>query len=263
MILRSASIASKVALVTGASRGIGRAIALRLAADGIFIAATGRDIAALASLVDEIGNLGGRARAFAHDLMDKTEQATLVDDVLTSLSRIDILVNSAGATKRGDFLQQPDAEWIDGFGLKFFAAVNLTRLTWLQLRSVHGAVLNIAGIGARTPIADFAVGASVNAALLAFTKAMAARGVVDGVRVNAINPGAVRTDRFRRRLDAIIAAEGVDAVEAEARFVAASGITRVGEPADVANLAAFILSEQGAWLQGALLDIDGGETKSL
>jgi NAD(P)-dependent dehydrogenase (short-subunit alcohol dehydrogenase family) len=263
MTVRSSSLAGKVATVTGASRGIGRAIALRLAAEGASVAASGRDVGLLNDLIAEITNEGGHAQAFAYDLLEMNAPESLIDAIQARFSGIDILVNSAGATKRGDFLQQSDADWIDGFGLKFFAAVRLTRLAWPQLRKAKGAVLNIAGIGARTPIADFAVGASVNAALLAFTKAMAARGVTDGVRVNAINPGAVRTGRFRRRLDAIIAAEGVDAVAAEARFVAASAITRVGEPADVANLAAFILSEQGAWLQGAILDIDGGETKSL
>jgi NAD(P)-dependent dehydrogenase (short-subunit alcohol dehydrogenase family) len=263
MTVRSSSLAGKVAIVTGASRGIGRAIALRLAADGAVIAANGRDTSLLNGMVTEITRTGGQAQAFAYDLLETNAPGALIDAVQARFSGIDILVNSAGATKRGDFLQQPDTDWIDGFCLKFFAAVRLTRLAWPQLRAARGAVLTIAGIGARTPIADFAVGASVNAALLAFTKAMAARGVADGVRVNAINPGAVRTDRFRRRLDAIIAAGGVSAVTAEARFVAASAITRVGEPADVANLAAFILSEQGAWLQGALLDIDGGETKSL
>ena len=195
--------------------------------------------------------------------MQEPGAASLVGAVLERHPALHILVNSAGATKRGDFLQQSDADWTDGFGLKLFAAVRLTRLAWPHLRETKGAVLNIAGIGARTPMAEFTIGASVNAAFIAFTKAMAARGVTDGVRVNAINPGAVRTDRFHRRLDAIIAAEGLDAAAAEARFVANSAITRVGEPSDVAALAAFILSDQGEWLQGAMLDIDGGETKSL
>src|SRR6185369_3367644 len=113
----------------------------------------------------------------------------------------------------------------DGFALKFFGAVRLTRAAWPHLKRQSGSVVNIAGIGGRTPGPQFTIGGSVNAAVLSFTKAIADLGIRDHVQVNAINPGAIRTERLARRL-------GGD----EAVFVRASNIRRVGEPDDIANL---------------------------
>jgi 3-oxoacyl-[acyl-carrier protein] reductase len=257
------ALKGKIALVTGASRGIGRAIASHLAREGAHIAATGRDGEALDALVSEVAAGGGVARAFIADLLAEDAPAALVRAVVDAFGGIDILVNNAGATKRGDFLTQPESDWADGFGLKFFAAVRLTRAAWPGLQKRAGAVLNIIGIGARTPHSDVAVGASVNAALAAFTKTIAARGVVDGVRVNAIHPGSVRTGRLQRRLDVIAERSGGDLAAAEAEMRREAKITRFGEPSDIAALAAFILSREGEWLHGSLIDMDGGETKAL
>ena len=113
---------------------------------------------------------------------------------------IDIVVNNAGATKRGDFFELTDADWADGFALKFMGAVRLTRAAWPHLKARRGSVLNIIGAGGRTPSAEFTIGGSVNGACLSFTKAVADIGIQDGVQVNAINPGRVKTDRFQQTL---------------------------------------------------------------
>ena len=111
--------------------------------------------------------------------------------------------------------------------------------------------------------APFAIGGSVNAALLSLTKALAEQGVQDGVQVNAINPGPVRTDRLQARLKMISRERGGDLAEAEVAMVREMRITRIGEPEDIANLVAFLVSPQGSLIHGALIDIDGGETKTL
>ncbi len=182
---------------------------------------------------------------------------------LQAAGRIDILVNNAGATKRGDFLQLNDEEWMDGYALKLFGAVRLTRAAWPHLKTAGGSVVNIAGVGGRTPGAQFTIGGSVNAALLSLTKALADLGVGDGVQVNAINPGSVRTDRLQKRLEAAAKEHGGDLDTAAARMVQQARITRFGEPEDIAGLVAFIVGPQGCWLQGALIDMDGGQTKTL
>ena len=156
-----------------------------------------------------------------------------------------------------------DDEWADGFALKFFGSVRLVRAAWPQLKERSGSVVNIVGVGGRTPGADFAIGGSVNAALLSFTKALAAVGVRDGVQVNAVNPGFVRTDRLEARLQTVAQEQGFSPAEAAERMVKAAGVTRLGEPEDVANLVAFIVSPRGRLLQGALIDIDGGQTKTI
>ncbi len=230
---------NKVAIVTGASRGIGKAIAELLTERGVTCARCA---------------LHAAEGVIALDLRKPDAPAELVRQTVEQFGRIDIVVNNAGATKRGEFVELTDDDWMDGFALKLFGAVRLTRAAWPHLQASQGSVVNIAGTGGRTPGAAFAVGGSVNAALLSFTKSLAETGIQDGVQVNAVNPGAVRTDRLKKRLKVFAS---------EDEFVRAEKVTRVGEPADIANLVAFITSPEGRFLQGALIDMDGGATKTI
>ncbi len=253
----------KVAIVTGASRGIGRAIAMRLARDGAKTVLCARDVAALEDGVKEITAAGGTAASIALDLRLAGSPAQLAEFAVKQFGGIDIVVNNAGATKRGVFLELTDDDWADGFALKFFGAVRLTRAAWPHLKASRGSVVNISGGGGRTPGAEFAIGGSVNAAMQSFTKAMAEVGIADGVQVNVINPGLVRTGRFQKRLEAVAKEQRVDLATAERQMVAASKTTRVGEPEDIAALVAFIVGAEGRFLQGAMIDMDGGSTKTL
>jgi len=257
------TLAGKRTIVTGASRGIGRAIALRLAAEGARVVLTARDAAALAEARETIRAAGGEAYPMALDLRLPEAPAHLAAFALEVLGGIDIVVNNAGATKRGDFEALTEEDWRDGFALKFFGAVCLTRAAWPHLKKSRGSVLFISGIGGRTPGAQFAIGGSVNAALLSLTKALAEAGLADGIRVNAINPGTIRTARFEKRLETLARQRGLRSAEAEAAFVRDAGVTRIGEPEDVAALAAFVLGPEGSLFHGAILDLDGGATKTL
>lgn len=257
------SSASRVAIVTGANRGIGRAIALRLAQDGMRIVLTARDAVLLKNVAEEIRAAGGAAVEVAGDLRAAELPARIVAAALEAFGRIDVLVNNAGATKRGLFLELAEDDWLDGFALKFFGAVRLIREAWPQLKTAGGSIVNIAGIGGRTPGAEFAIGGSVNAALLSLTKALADQGVADGVQVNAINPGRVKTDRLTRRLQVQAEQAGLSPADAETQMIQAAGITRFGEPREIADLVAYLFSPQGRFFQGSLIDIDGGETKTV
>lgn len=257
------ALSNKVAIVTGASRGIGRAIALKLAEDGVAVMMAARNAELLKDAQVEIENKGGKAAWLSLDLREPETPSLLVGKTIEVLGGIDIVVNNAGATKRGDFLTLGEDDWQDGFALKFFGAVRLLRAAWPILKQRKGSVVNIAGIGGRTPGTQFTIGGSVNAAMLSFTKAMADVGVGDGVQVNAINPGAVRTARLVTRLQTLSKEKGISAAEAEALMVTDSSITKIGEPKDVANLVAFIVSPQNRYLHGALIDLDGGTTKTM
>jgi 3-oxoacyl-[acyl-carrier protein] reductase len=257
------SLPGRVAIVTGASRGIGRAIALRFAHKGLRVILTARDAAALQTAVQQIRASGGEAASVALDLRPPDSAARLIDFTLQTFGGIDIVVNNAGATRRGNFLALSDDDWSDGFALKFFGAMRLTRAAWPHLKERSGSVVYISGIGGRTPGKEFTIGGSVNAALLSFTKALADLGIADGVQVNAINPGAVRTDRLHHRLARIAEEASIDLAQAERRFVERSGITRVGEPDDIAELVAYIVSPAGRFIHGSLIDIDGGQTKTI
>jgi NAD(P)-dependent dehydrogenase (short-subunit alcohol dehydrogenase family) len=251
----------RVAIVTGSSRGIGRAIAGRLAAEGARVVLTARDAGLLKRAVDEIEEQGGTAQAIAIDLRTADAAQRVVDFAKASYRQIDLLVNNAGATKRGDFFELTEEDWADGFALKFFGAVRLTRAAWPHLKASGGSVVNISGVGGRMPGPHFTIGGSVNAALISFTKAMADVGIQDGVQVNVVNPGSIRTDRYRRMLEASAAHQGLDPAEAEKRIIEGHKITRIGEPEEIAALVAFVASPEGRLLQGAMIDMDGGATK--
>ena len=258
-----ASLSGKVAIVTGASRGIGRAIAVRLAKDGAKTVLCARSAGDLEAAVKEIESAGGTAASMALDLRLPESPAQLGDFAVRHFGGIDIVVNNVGATKRDDFLKLTDDDWLDGFALKFFGAVRLTRAAWPHLKASRGSVINISGAGGRTPGAEFAIGGSVNAAMQSFTKAMAELGIADGVQVNVINPGSIRTARLQKRLAALAAERGTDLAAAERQMIAATKTTRIGEPEDIAALVAFIAGPEGRFLQGSMIDMDGGATKTL
>jgi NAD(P)-dependent dehydrogenase (short-subunit alcohol dehydrogenase family) len=253
----------KTAIVTGASRGIGRAISVRLARDGANTVLCARDADALRNAVQEIERAGGRADCVALDLRLPESAARVVEFAISKFGGIDIVVNNAGATKRADFFELTDEDWADGFALKFFGAVRLTRAAWPYLKASKGSVVNISGIGGRTPGAEFTIGGSVNAAMLTFTKAMAEVGIRDGVQINAINPGTIRTDRFQKRLEAFAKEKGIEVGAAEQQFVVNAKTTRIGEPEDIAALVAYIAGPGGSLLHGSLIDMDAGATKTV
>ena len=253
------SLEGKVAIVTGASRGIGAEIAEELAREGASVMLAARSAETLRTRAAEIGE---RAATHVADLRESAAPAALAAATLSRFGRIDVVVANAGATKRGDFLELSDADWQDGFALKFFAHMRLIRAAWPELKKSRGSVVIISGVGGRTPGAEFTIGGSVNAALLSLTKALADRSVVDGIRVNTINPGDVRTDRLARRVKAAAERYGVDAAEAERRMVAEDRVVRFGEPADIAGLVSFIVGPRGGFLHGSIIDMDGGKTKT-
>jgi 3-oxoacyl-[acyl-carrier protein] reductase len=255
---------NKVALVTGASRGIGQGIALSLADEGCDVAITGRDEAALKEVAAAIKAKGRKVVTSVLDLRKEGTEKPLIEAVRNGFGRLDILVNNAGATKRGNFLTElSDADWADGFALKFFAHVRLTREAWPLLKAQNGSLVTIAGIGGKEPEAPFTIGSSVNAACVAFTKAMADIGKSDGVQVNSINPGRVETERLWRRFRATMDASGRAEADVREEYRAQFGISRFGTVEDIGSLIAFLTSQHGRWLHGATIDIDGGEVRSV
>jgi len=256
-------LAGKVALVTGSSRGIGRGIALTLAQEGCDVMLTGRDEQALREAAAGVEKHDRKAKYLALDLREEKAAATLAAFVKESFGRLDILVNNAGTTKRGDFLALTDADWANGYALKFFAHVRLSRAAWPLLRDARGSIVTIGGTSGRIPIAAFTIGSSVNAACAAFAKALADLGKTDHVQVNTIHPSYVETERFWRRIKADVARTGNSEAEVREWHRQDINVTRFGTPEDIASLIAFIVSPRGRWLHGATIDMDGGEVPTL
>jgi NAD(P)-dependent dehydrogenase (short-subunit alcohol dehydrogenase family) len=254
-------LSDKVAIVTGASRGIGRAIAETLHAEGMRLVVAARSREPLEELAAALGP--GRCVPMAVDLREAEAPAAVVAAAVAQFGRLDLLVNNAGATKRGDFLTLAEADWDDGFRLKFFAAVRGCRAAWPHLQTTQGSIVSIVGIGGRTGTAEFAIGGTVNAALLNLTKVLADRGVQDGVRVNAINPGAIGTERLQTRLRSFAAERQIELASAETEMARALGIARFGQPVEIARVVAFLASPLAQFCQGAIVDVDGGQTRTL
>jgi 3-oxoacyl-[acyl-carrier protein] reductase len=253
-------LSGKVAIVTGASKGIGRAIAQTLASEGMRVSVVARSRDQLMTLA---APLGAACLVQSVDLTDADTPAAVVAATVQRFGRLDVLVNNAGSTKRGDFLALTESDWSDGFGLKFFGAMRCSRAAWPHLQASRGTIVNIIGVGGRTGSAEFAIGGAVNAALMNLTKVLADRGVKDGVRVNAINPGGIKTDRLQTRLKTFAAERAVDPADAEQQMAQAFGIARFGEPEEIARLVAFLASPQAAFCQGSIVDADGGQTRTL
>jgi NAD(P)-dependent dehydrogenase (short-subunit alcohol dehydrogenase family) len=250
----------KVAIVTGASKGIGRAIAHTLAGEGMRLVVVARSRDQLDTLALPMGDA---CLVQAADLTNSTAPAAVVAAAVERFGGLDVLVNNAGSTKRGDFLTLSEADWDDGFGLKFFGAMRCSRAAWPHLQASRGTIVNIVGIGGRTGTAEFAIGGAVNAALLNLTKVLADRGVKDGVRVNAINPGGIATDRLQTRIKSFAAEHNLDLSEAEQQMARSMGVARFGQPDEIARLVAFLVSPQAAFCQGSIVDADGGQTRTL
>lgn len=257
-------LTGSVAVVTGASKGIGEAIARRLAADGADLVIAARTQADLDAVAQSItSDTGRRVEVVAADLATEEGSQALLSAATGAFDKIDILVNNAGATKGGKFLDLGDDVWEDGFALKFHGAVRLCRLFWPPLVESNGSVVNIIGGLARTPAPDIMIGGAVNAAFSNFTKALAGIGLRDDVNVNAVLPGPTVTERFASLLATRADAAGKTPEEFEQGMVTKQGVRRLGQPDDVAATVSFLCSPEARHVQGVSIGVDGGATAGL
>jgi 3-oxoacyl-[acyl-carrier protein] reductase len=251
----------KVVVVTGGSRGIGREIAVDFARAGAQTVIVSSSDANLAAAAKTIGAAGGPATlAITADLRKLEGVQQVLDTVKTKFGRCDVLVNSAGATKAGNFVDLPDEAWMDGYALKLFGCVRMCRAFWPMLKAASGFVVNIGGGAARSPGADFSIGASVNAAMGNFSKALSQQGKKDGVNVNVIHPGATDTERFGELLDMRSRASGKSIDQLRTEATTKDGIRRIGTPGDISALTLFLCSDKARHIQGTAIAVDGGAT---
>jgi NAD(P)-dependent dehydrogenase (short-subunit alcohol dehydrogenase family) len=250
----------KVVVVTGGSRGIGREIALEFTRQGAQTAIVSSSEANLAAAVKTIAAAGAAPLSIATDLRTLDGCQRAFDAVKAKFNRCDILVNSAGATRAGNFVDLPDEAWMDGYALKFFACVRMSRLLWPMLKAAQGHVVNISGGGARSPGADFTIGGSVNAAMGNFSKGLSQQGKKDGVNVNVIHPGATETERFYQLIEMRSKASGKPVEQLKQEATAKDGLRRLAKAEDISALALFLCSEKARHIQGTAIAVDGGAT---
>ena len=257
----AAAFSNKVVVITGASRGIGFAMAKAFAREGAQLVLAASSHTNLEEAQKALGvDTSIKPIASAGDLRELDACEALFRLIQERLGRCDILINNAGATQAGKFLEMADDIWHDGFALKYFACVRLCRLLWPMLRQAKGHVVNIVGYTARNPHPELLIGGSVNAAMAHFSKGLAALGKVDGVNVNVIHPGMVETGLTRRSFAGRAAAAGVKSEDIKAQVLAKDGTTRFCQPEEVAEVALFLCSERTRYIQGTSIVIDGGAT---
>src|SRR5579863_8283443 len=250
----------KVAVITGGSRGIGREIAVDFARAGAQTVIVSSSAANLAAASKTIVAAGPAPVAIAADLRKLEGCQRVFDEVREKFNRCDILICSAGATRAGNFTDLPDDAWLDGYALKFFGCVRMCRLFWPMLKAAQGFVVNIGGGAARSPGADFSIGASVNAAMGNFSKALSQLGKHDGVNVNVIHPGATETERLEQLIEQRSKASGKSVEQLKQEATAKDGLRRLGKPEDIAALALFLCSGRARHIQGTAIAVDGGST---
>lgn len=256
-------MSKSVAIVTGASQGIGRATAIRLAKDfsAITLAARGKEN--LEKTAADVKAAGAEPLVIDLDLADVSAPKTVVDQTLAKFGQIDALLNIAGAVPQIDLFEMTDEQWDGGMELKLHGARRLAIAAWPALKKAKGAVVFMSGNSAQFPKAPYAAVGTINAAIVALAKAFSDRGITDGVQVNSVLPGPVMTGRRKSYLEHWAPLHNMTVEEATKKFPQDAGIARYGEPEEIAELMAFLVSPGARWMTGTSLRMDGGEVKSI
>ena len=252
------SLAGRTAVITGASKGIGLAIASRFAASGADVAIVARGREALDAAVKTIAASGrGRVVAVQGDVAIAGDIARVYDEAMTAFGKIDIVVNNAGTSRTGAFEEITDEIWREDFDQKLFAAIRLTRLVWPQMKERRwGRVINTLNIGAKAPRARSAPTSITRAAGLALTKVLAGEGAPHNVLVNALLVGFIEADQHvQAAAKAGIALK--DYIATRAKEVP---LGRIGRAEEFANIACFLASDAGSYITGTAINVYGGRS---
>jgi len=241
--------AGKVAIVTGAARGIGEAIALTLAREGADVVVTDVDLEGAQRVAQEIEGLGRKAKAIQADVSQREAVQRLVSEAVSLFGQIDILVNNAGIIRRGTFVEHSPQDWEQVLGVNLGGTFNCTQeVVPLMIKQGRGKIINISSVvGKMGDIASAPSYGTSKGAINTFTKSLARELAPYGINVNAVAPHAIETDMSREW-----------SAEKRRQIVEAIPLKRLGKPEEVAEAVAFLASDGAAFITGQILDINGG-----
>ncbi len=253
-------LTGRVAIVTGGSRGIGRAVAERLCREGANVAVCARDPVSLAEAERALLALGGgKVLTSPADLTDQTASERVVERTISAWGRIDILVNNAGAARGLPFDELTDDRWLENLRLKLFGYLRMARLVLPHLRrNGWGRIVNVAGLAGIQPGATIMPVGLNNAGVLNVMKALADAEAANNILVTTVCPGPILTERQSTLLQDAARAKGTSIEEAEREATGAIPLQRMGRPEEVADVVAFLASERAGYITGSVVLVDGG-----
>jgi 3-oxoacyl-[acyl-carrier protein] reductase len=239
----------KVALVTGAARGIGKAIALKLAQEGADVVVTDVDLEGAQRVAQEIEGLGYKAKAIQADVSQREAVQRLVSKAVSVFGQIDILVNNAGIIRRGTFLEHDPQDWEKVLSVNLGGTFNCAKeVVPLMVKQGGGKIINISSVvGKMGDIASAPSYGTSKGAINTFTKSLARELAPYGINVNAVAPHAIETDMSREWSE-----------EKRRQIVEAIPLKRLGKPEEVAEVVAFLASDGAGFITGQILDVNGG-----
>jgi 3-oxoacyl-[acyl-carrier protein] reductase len=252
----------KVAIVTGGSSGIGKAVALGLAAEGVEVAICGRDPEKLKTAAGEIeSSTGKRPLAIPADVRNPENIKSFVAQVLERYSGVDILVNNAGASTPGSIDVIPDETWQNSIDTKVFGFIRFIREVMPSMQQHKwGRIINIVGLSGKNPNYAGIPSGIVNAANLNLTKALSNQGAKYGILVNSVCPGITDTPMVNRSLEGRAKANGTTPGEEKEAAARNIPLGRLARPEELANMVVFLASEKASYVTGASINVDGGKT---
>lgn len=255
----------RVAVVCGSSRGLGRAIADELAAEGARVVVNGRSAEALERVAGEIRErTGADVEAVAADLSDRGGAEALVDAAENRFGRVDVLVTNTGGPPAGPFEAHSAEVWRNAIAQNLESVVNLVRAALPGMKERRwGRIVNVTSISVKQPVDGLILSNAVRAAVTGFAKTVSNEAAPHGVTVNCVLPGYTRTERLVHLAESISERTGKTIEEAYAGWEGEIPMGRLGEPAELAALTAFLCSERAAYITGQSIAVDGGWIKGL
>ena len=258
-------IAGKVALVAGASKGLGRAVARGLALEGARVAMCARDGGALQETADAIAKeTGAEVWCRPADLSDAAEARRFVQEAAAGFGTVHILVNNAGGPPSGSFMDFGDERWEAAFQLNLMSAIRLAREAIPFMRKQGwGRIINMTSVAVKQPLEGLILSNSVRAGLIGFAKTLSDEVAGDNILVNNVCPGYTLTDRVRALAAALAAKQGTTLEEVIRGWESTIPLGRLGTPEEFADLVVFLASERASYITGATIQIDGGYFRGL
>jgi NAD(P)-dependent dehydrogenase (short-subunit alcohol dehydrogenase family) len=253
-------------MISGGSKGIGKAIALAFAREGSRVSICARGTSVLSDALEEVKSRSGNENVIAveADMSRMEDVKSFVEKTLCGFGRIDILVNNAGSNPLGKFQEISDDVWFSSWLLKFLGYVRLSREVFPHMRKEGGGkIINIIGAAGRQPIPGYVTGSTINAALMNFTKYLAAEAEESNIIVNGVNPGLIRTERFLNFMNKMAAESHKEPKDAEEELLRSLSLKKIGTVEDIASLVIFLGSGKTNYINGEVIQADGGLVKCI